>query len=126
MRVITVEEHFITPAFAAGPGKATTERFRNSRAGGALIVERLFEVGDKRVAEMDAAGIDVQVLSLNSPGVEQVEVDEAIACSRVQRLACRPVSTTRRRARNSCPSSAPSSAKGSSSYQPLSIASRSA
>ena len=82
MRVITVEEHFITPAFAAGPGKATTERFRNSRAGGALIVERLFEVGDKRVAEMDAAGIDVQVLSLNSPGVEQVEVGEAIACSR--------------------------------------------
>ena len=32
--------------------------------------------------EMDAAGIDVQVLSLNSPGVEQAEVAEQIAISR--------------------------------------------
>jgi uncharacterized protein len=82
MRVITVEEHFITPAFVAGPGKASTERFRSSRPGGAAIIEQLSEVGDKRVAEMDAAGIDMQVLSLNSPGVEQMDAEEAVACAR--------------------------------------------
>jgi len=31
---------------------------------------------------MDAAGIDMQVLSLSAPGVEQMETAEAIAMSR--------------------------------------------
>ncbi len=82
MRTVAVEEHFITPAFAAGPGKAAVDRFRLNRAGGDALVGKLSEVGDARVAEMDAAGIDVQVLSLNSPGVEQSEPDVAIACAR--------------------------------------------
>lgn len=82
MRIITVEEHFSTPAFVAGPGKHSTEFFRTARPGGAVIVEKLANVGDARIAEMDAAGVDVQVLSLNSPGVEQSEPDVAVACSR--------------------------------------------
>ncbi len=82
MRTIAVEEHFVTPAFVEGPGKGFLDRFRNSGPRGALIAERLFELGDKRVAEMDAAGIDMQLLSLNSPGVEQLEPAEAIACAR--------------------------------------------
>lgn len=82
VRIIAIEEHFVTPAFIAGPGKITIERFRTSRAGGAELVDRLSDVGNKRIAEMDAAGIDMQVLSLNSPGVEQAEPDEAIACAR--------------------------------------------
>lgn len=82
MRTIAVEEHFVTPAFVAGPGKLSTERFRTGRPGGVAIIEKLSDVGDKRVAEMDAAGIDMQVLSLNSPGVEQSETDVAIACAR--------------------------------------------
>lgn len=82
MRTIAVEEHFVTPSFVAGPGKGFLDRFRSSGPRGALIAERLSEMGDKRVAEMDAAGIDMQVLSLNSPGVEQADADEAIACAR--------------------------------------------
>jgi hypothetical protein len=82
MRTIAVEEHFVTPAFVAGPGKISTERFRTSRPGAAAIIEKLSHVGDTRVAEMDAAGIDMQVLSLNSPGVEQSEPDVAGACAR--------------------------------------------
>jgi predicted TIM-barrel fold metal-dependent hydrolase len=82
MRIITVEEHFVTPAFVAGPGQVSTERFRTSRPDGAAIGDKLADVGDKRIAEMDEAGIDMQVLSLNSPGVEQAEPDEAISCAR--------------------------------------------
>lgn len=82
MRTITVEEHFVTPGFVAGPGKGFLDRFRNSGPRGAIIAERLFDIGEKRIAEMDAAGIDMQVLSLNSPGVEQADPDEAIACAR--------------------------------------------
>jgi predicted TIM-barrel fold metal-dependent hydrolase len=82
MRTITLEEHFASPGFLAGPGKEFTERLRNSGPRGAKIYEQLQDIGDKRVAEMDAAGIDVQVLSLNSPGIEQAEAAEQIAIAR--------------------------------------------
>src|SRR6266567_3999902 len=79
MRTITLEEHFASPGFLAGPGREFIERLRNSGARGARISEQLKDVGDKRIAEMDAARIDMQVLSLNSPGVEQAEAAEQIA-----------------------------------------------
>ena len=82
MRTITIEEHFITPAFIAGCGKEFTERLRGSGPRGAKVAEQLQDVGAGRIAEMDAANIDVQVLSLNSPGVEQAEVADQIATSR--------------------------------------------
>jgi predicted TIM-barrel fold metal-dependent hydrolase len=82
MRTITLEEHFVSPGFLAGPGREFTERLRNSGPRGARICEQLQDVGDKRVAEMDAAGIEMQVLSLNSPGVEQAEVAVQISIAR--------------------------------------------
>lgn len=81
MRTIAVEEHFVTPAFVAGPGSGMFDRFRSSGPRGVTIAEKLSDLGEKRVAEMDAAGIDMQVLSLNSPGVEQAEPHDAIACA---------------------------------------------
>ncbi len=81
MRTIALEEHFTTPAFVAGPGRAFTESMLKS-APGAKIVAQLADIGDARIAEMDAAGLDMQVLSLNSPGVEQSEAAEAIAVAR--------------------------------------------
>jgi predicted TIM-barrel fold metal-dependent hydrolase len=82
MRTITLEEHFISPGFLAGPGKEFTERLRSSGPRGAQICEQLQELGDKRISAMDAAGIDLQVLSLNSPGVEQADVAEQISIAR--------------------------------------------
>jgi uncharacterized protein len=82
LRTITLEEHFASPGFLAGPGRGFIERLRNSGASGVRIFEQLQEVGDTRVAEMDTAGIDVQVLSLNSPGVEQADVTEQVAIAR--------------------------------------------
>jgi uncharacterized protein len=79
MRTITLEEHFITRGFQAGTGKHFTEQLRNRGPHGARLLEQLLEVGDKRIAEMDAAGIDIQVLSLNSPGVEQAEAAEQLS-----------------------------------------------
>jgi predicted TIM-barrel fold metal-dependent hydrolase len=82
MRTITVEEHFISPGFLAGPGRQFTERLRDSGPRGAKIYQQLQDVGGKRIAEMDAAGIDMQVLSLNAPGVEQAEAAEQISIAR--------------------------------------------
>jgi 5-carboxyvanillate decarboxylase len=36
------------------------------------IIERLLDLGDQRIADMDATGIDVAILSLTSPGVQPI------------------------------------------------------
>ncbi len=88
MRTITLEEHFATPAFMAGPGRGLGERVRAAPAGSQTgpitphLVEQLADLDDLRIADMDAAGIDVQVLSLNSPGVEQLDPPAAEALAR--------------------------------------------
>jgi len=45
-----------------------------------LIIERLLDLGERRIADMDATGIDVAILSLTSPGVQPLlDTDEAKA-----------------------------------------------
>jgi len=82
MHTITLEEHFATPAFFDGPARFVKERA--DRMGGryAQVVDRLRDLDILRIAEMDAAGIDMQVLSLSAPGVEQLEPADAIAMAR--------------------------------------------
>jgi predicted TIM-barrel fold metal-dependent hydrolase len=82
MRTITLEEHFANPGFLDGPGRQLKDNILKAGARGAKIIEQLGEAGDKRVAEMDAAGIDMQVLSLNAPGVEQLDAAEAVTLTR--------------------------------------------
>lgn len=43
------------------------------------VMERLLDLGEKRIGDMDAAGIDTQVLSLTSPGVHVFDADTATA-----------------------------------------------
>ena len=74
MRTITLEEHFASPAFLDGPGRHLK--------GAAGIVEPLCDLAGRRVADMDEAGIDLQVISLTAPGVEQLDAAEAVAIAR--------------------------------------------
>jgi 5-carboxyvanillate decarboxylase len=46
-----------------------------------LIRARLLDLDSRRIGDMDDTGIDVQVLSLTSPGVNVLEADEAKALS---------------------------------------------
>ena len=82
MRKIALEEHFATPGFLDGPGRNLKQRAETSGGRLANLVSQLVDVGDGRVALMDAAGIDVQALSLTAPGVEQLEVEAATALAR--------------------------------------------
>lgn len=82
MRAITLEEHFVSPGFLDGPGKGLKEQAVRFGGRGADLLEQLSNLGNKRIAAMDAAGIDMQVLSLNSPGAEQLEAAEAIPLTR--------------------------------------------
>ena len=82
MRTITLEEHYATKGFFEGPGRPFQERALKTGGRMATLVEKLSDLGERRIAEMDAAGIDVQVLSLNSPGVEQLDASPAVALAR--------------------------------------------
>ncbi len=78
MRTITLEEHFAPPGFLDGAGRQLRDNIAKTGARGAKILEQLVEIGDKRIADMDEAGIDMQVLSINAPGTEQLEAAEAL------------------------------------------------
>jgi uncharacterized protein len=78
MRTITLEEHFASPGFLDGPGREFRDRALQYRGAAEKLFEQLRDVGAKRIADMDAAGIDMQVLSLNYPGTEQLEAAEAV------------------------------------------------
>ena len=82
MRTITLEEHFASPAFIDGPGREFAEQVRQPNHPMAAIPGKLLDLGAGRLAEMDAAGIDMQVLSLNAPGVEQLDPEDQVALAR--------------------------------------------
>jgi predicted TIM-barrel fold metal-dependent hydrolase len=82
MRTIAVEEHFASPGFLVGPGQELKAQASNFGPAAAKLFERLCDIGEKRVAEMDEAGIDMQVLSLTSPGTEQLEPGDAMTLAR--------------------------------------------
>jgi len=82
MRTIALEEHFASPGFLDGPGHELKAQALKFGAVAAKLFEKLCDVGEKRIAEMDAARIDVQVLSLTSPGTEQLVGDDAMALAR--------------------------------------------
>lgn len=64
-RVITLEEHFATPDYSKGEGGNFVPDFAEA------VAQRISDVENVRLPEMDAAGIDVQVLSPRSPRREQ-------------------------------------------------------
>ncbi|HUH96683.1 MAG TPA: amidohydrolase family protein [Anaerolineales bacterium] len=82
MKTITLEEHYVSPSFLEGPGRGLIAQAKNPESYIGRIFEQLRDLGEKRIAEMDSAGIDVQVLSLNSPGVEQLDAEEATPIAR--------------------------------------------
>jgi predicted TIM-barrel fold metal-dependent hydrolase len=91
MRVITLEDHFSTeantkslpaPGSVAGPYERVAWAKERSRQLGHDINEALFDVGAGRIRAMDEAGIDVQVMSLTTPGCQGADPDAAVELAR--------------------------------------------
>jgi uncharacterized protein len=79
MRTIGTEEHFVTDDVVTAWSKLEGSARDDARAGvpPGDLGERLREVGDRRIAAMDEAGLDVQVISLTSPGLHCLPADDA-------------------------------------------------
>jgi predicted TIM-barrel fold metal-dependent hydrolase len=84
VKTIAIEEHFTTPMYR---GKVSANEFRNfyltsrSEQLGHNIAEQNADLGAQRLANMDAAGIDIQVLSFGSPGPQAFGAADAIPTS---------------------------------------------
>lgn len=76
VKVIALEEHYFDPEvaqhFKEGGPEARLPELR----------ERLFDVGERRIAEMDEAGIDVQVLSHGAPATQRLDAETAVRVAR--------------------------------------------
>ncbi len=76
MRTIALEEHFWTAQLAAPPGTGQLA------AWGPYIGEQLADLGPLRLADMDASGIDLQVISHVAPAAQGHAGAEGLARAR--------------------------------------------
>ncbi len=81
MKIIGLEEHFVTPeVLAAWHGldvRWQDPALQHHERGD--IGERLTDLAERRIADMDDTGMDVQVLSLTAPGLQSQEPEQAIS-----------------------------------------------
>jgi uncharacterized protein len=79
MRLITLEEHYRAPMLES---VATRVLSAPPDSPMARIQAKLDDLGEQRLTEMDAGGIDVQVISHGVPGTEQLEPEQAVPLAR--------------------------------------------
>jgi len=81
LRIVTLEDHFETALYAAQmPPNALRRRWYEDRSKhlGHDMEAELKDVGASRIAAMDVAGIDLQILSLTTPGAQAFEGELAV------------------------------------------------
>jgi uncharacterized protein len=82
MTLVAIEEHWITPeltsALKAMPQPDESLAFNEMGD----HRQRLEDLGDSRIAAMDAQGIDVSILALTPPGTQSLPAQEALRLSR--------------------------------------------
>ncbi|MTD54004.1 amidohydrolase family protein [Amycolatopsis pithecellobii] len=82
-RVIAVEEHVWSPELRGAllelGGDDTVDAFSNDATTNRLLLD----AGEERLARMDAAGVDFQVLSITSPGTQQLPAAQAVSVARI-------------------------------------------
>ena len=82
MKIIALEEHFILPREVHNlPPGAHRGNDREKMLGFDVVAE-LLNLGETRLAAMDAAGIALQVLSHNQPGCQALDAAQAVPAAR--------------------------------------------
>lgn len=81
VKIIGVEEHFVTRDVVAA-WRALDPQWQDLSLSPSTVgdsARRLADLGDERLDDMDRSGVDVQVLSLSTPGVQNLASAEAVA-----------------------------------------------
>src|SRR6185437_7513307 len=75
--VIALEEHYWHSEVVKKSGGDAGSHRSNE------IVERLYEIGPRRIATMDEAGIDVQLLGHGMPATQRMDAESAVRLARI-------------------------------------------
>jgi len=97
MRLITLEEHYRSERVNKEIGEAG-DYFRTANSAGERMaagrLANLSELGERRLADMDNTGIDIQVLSHTHPSPEILPAARAIPLCRISERGTRRVGRT--------------------------------
>jgi len=82
MRIVGLEEHVALPVLLDAWARVGVPQIPQLGYGDEPFAQRLRDVADRRLTDMDDQGIDVQVLSLASPGVQNLTAADAVTVAR--------------------------------------------
>jgi predicted TIM-barrel fold metal-dependent hydrolase len=81
-KLIGIEEHFLTADIRAAWAASAIGQEGAVGFDRGEIKERLGDLGEQRLALMDESGVDIQVLSVTTPALHNLEPEESIALAR--------------------------------------------
>jgi predicted TIM-barrel fold metal-dependent hydrolase len=82
VRIVGLEEHVALPVLLDAWARAGVPQIPQLGYGDEPFAQRLRDVADRRLADMDDQGVDVQVLSLATPGVQNLAAADAVTVAR--------------------------------------------
>ena len=84
MKIVAIEEHFGTPEIREAWSRLARPDRDDSQAlfAGGEVEARLEDLSDARIRHMDECGVDMQVLSLTTPGVQNLAAADTVSLAR--------------------------------------------
>jgi len=77
-KLIAIEEHFLTSAIRAAWAASAVGQEGTASFDRGEMEERLDDLGPQRLALMDESGVDVQVLSVTTPALHNLEPEQSV------------------------------------------------
>jgi predicted TIM-barrel fold metal-dependent hydrolase len=81
-KLIAIEEHFLTPAIRAAWAASAIGQEGTAGFDQGEIEELLNDLGQRRLALMDESGVDVQVLSVTTPALHNIDPELSVTLAR--------------------------------------------
>ena len=81
-KLISIEEHFVTPQIRAAWAASAVGQEGTAGFDRGEIEARLDDLGEYRLSLMDESGVDVQVLSVTTPALHNLEPEQSVTLAR--------------------------------------------